>query len=189
MSVVGTPIKHDSAIGHVTGSAQYVDDIEPSVGQLHVAIGQASIAHGRIVSMDLSDVHSSEGVVDVLTFSDLPHATDIGPVFKGDPLLVDKTVEFMGQPVFVVAASSHRLARQAVLKAKISYEELSPQLDIAESIEQSFFVRPPHRMQRGDSARELEQSLHRIQGELHIGGQEHFYLEGQVAKALSLIHI
>lgn len=183
MSIAGTPNIHDSAVAHVTGSAQYVDDLESSVGQLHVAIGQASIAHGKLVSMDLSDVRSSDGVVDVLTFSDLPHATDIGPVFKGDPLLVDKTVEFMGQPVFVVAATSHRLARQAVLKATINYDEITPQLDIAESIEQSFFVRPPHRMQRGDSAHGLEQSLHRLQGELHIGGQEHFYLEGQVAKA------
>lgn len=183
MSIAGTSKTHDSAIAHVTGSAQYVDDIAPSVGQLHVAIGQASIAHGTIVSLDLAEVRKSDGVIDVLTFEDLPHATDIGPVFEGDPLLVEKTVEFMGQAVFVVAAASHRLARQAVLKAKIEYEELSPQLDIAESIEQSFFVRPPHRMQRGDSSQALSQASNRLQGELHIGGQEHFYLEGQVARA------
>lgn len=183
MSIAGTPQIHDSAVAHVTGSAQYVDDLAPSLGQLHVAIGQAGIAHGRITSMDLSAVRSSDGVVDVLTFNDLPHATDIGPVFKGDPLLVEKTVEFLGQPLFVVAATSHRLARQAVLKAAIHYEEAEPQLDIAESIEQSFFVRPPHRMQRGDSTQALSESLNRLQGELHIGGQEHFYLEGQVAKA------
>ncbi len=183
MSIAGSAQVHDSAIGHVTGSAQYVDDLEPSKDQLHVAIGQATIAHGAMVSMDLTDVRSSDGVVDVMTFADLPHESDIGPVFKGDPLLVDEIIEFMGQPVFVVAARSHRQARQAVLKAKINYSESAPQLDLAQSIEQSFFVRPAHRMQRGTSADALAASAHRLQGEIHIGGQEHFYLEGQVARA------
>jgi len=183
MNTVGSKQIHDSAVGHVTGSARYVDDMPAENGQLHIAVGQSSIAHGQIVSMDLSQVKSSAGVVDAITFAELPHATDIGPVFPGDPLLVDKTVEFMGQPIFAVAARSHREARQAVLKAKVSYEEASPSLDLKESIDKKFYVRPPHRMRRGDSSTALKQATHRIQGELSIGGQEHFYLEGQVARA------
>lgn len=183
MSIAGTDQAHDSAKAHVTGQARYVDDLDLEVGQLHVALGQASIAHGRILSMNLDAVRGSDGVCDVLTFSDLPYETDIGPVFKGDPLLVNDTVEFMGQAVFAVAARSHREARQAVLKAKIEYSEETPQLSLSESIAQEFYVRPPHTMQRGDSAKALSQSKHRLQGEIHIGGQEHFYLEGQVARA------
>jgi xanthine dehydrogenase large subunit len=183
MNIAGTEQPHDSATEHVTGKARYVDDLPTSMGQLFVAIGQAAIAHGRLRSMDLQAVRNSPGVVDVLTFADLPHATDIGPVFGGDPLLVDQIIEFMGQPIFAVAARSHREARQAVLRAEVAYEEYKPTLDITEAIEKQFFVRPPHRMQRGNSAEALLKSTHRIQGEQKIGGQEHFYLEGQVARA------
>ena len=183
MSVAGSSTPHDSAVEHVCGKARYVDDLAESAGQLHVAFGTAPIAHGLIESMDLQAVRDSDGVVDILTFADLPHATDIGPVFSGDPLFVEKTIEFLGQPVFAVAARTHRQARQAVLTAVINYQEHAPQLDIAESITSEFFVRPPHRMQRGDAASALAEAPHRIQGELSIGGQEHFYLEGQVARA------
>ena len=181
--MIGSEQAHDSANAHVTGRAVYVDDIDLSIGQLHVALGQASIAHGQIQSMDLDAVRASKGVVDVITFNDLPHATDIGPVFKGDPLLVNETVEFMGQAVFAVAAKSHREARQAVLKAKVDYVEEEPKLSLADSIDTEFYVRPPHSMRRGDASKMLEQSQHRLQGEIEIGGQEHFYLEGQVARA------
>jgi xanthine dehydrogenase large subunit len=179
----GVPTPHDSATEHVSGRALYVDDLAPTHGMLHVALGQAGIAHGRVLSMDLKAVRASDGVVDLITFGDLPYATDIGPVFSGDPLLVDDTVEFMGQPVFAVAARSQREARQAVLKAKITYEAVEPQLHIAQSINNQFYVRPPHRMQRGDSAAMLREAPNRLQGEQHVGGQEHFYLEGQVARA------
>lgn len=183
MNILGSAQAHDSANAHVTGKARYVDDLDLAVGQLHVALGQASIAHGHILSMNLDKVRDSHGVVDVMTFSDLPHLSDIGPVFKGDLLLVDGVVEFMGQAVFAVAARSHREARQAVLKAQIEYAEETPQLSLSESIEQEFYVRPPHTMKRGESTEILSQSLHRLQGEISVGGQEHFYLEGQVARA------
>ena len=183
MSIAGSNHPHDSVIEHVTGKAQYVDDQVNAVGQLHVAIGQATIAHGNIVSLNLDAVRSSPDVVDVLTFNDLPHGTDIGPVFGGDPLLVDREVEFMGQPIFAVAARSHRAARQAVLKADIRYEAANARLDIVDSMADEFYVRPPHRMQRGDAQCALESAANRLQGELRIGGQEHFYLEGQVARA------
>lgn len=183
MTTAGKSQTHDSAVGHVSGRAHFVDDTTPTIDQLHVAIGQASIAHGRIVSIKLDAVRQASGVVDVLTFGDLPHRTDIGPVFPGDPLLVDQKVEFMGQAVFAVAARSHREARQAVLKADIEYEVLEPTLTVEGAIDASFFVRPTHRMQRGESVSALACSPHRLQGAFHVGGQEHFYLEGQVARA------
>lgn len=181
--VAGQSLPHDSAREHVSGRARYVDDLLPAEGQLHVAMGLARIAHGRVTRRDLRRVRAAPGVVDVICFEDLPHRTDIGAVFQGDPLLVDELVEYHGQALFAVAARSHREARQAVLEADIDYEEYTPRLSVAESIEDEFFVRPAHRMQRGDSARALAQSPHRLQGEISIGGQEHFYLEGQVARA------
>jgi len=179
----GQPRAHDSADEQVSGQARYVDDLTPNDGQLHVAIGQAGIARGRLCDLDLEPVRESPGVCDVLTFADLGPVTDIGAVFPGDPLLVDEQIEFFGQAVFAVAARSHREARAAVLAARMEYDEQAPLLDVAEAIERQEFVRPPHRMQRGDSTQALTASRHRLQGELHVGGQEHFYLEGQVARA------
>lgn len=181
--IAGASNAHDSAREHVTGAARYVDDMEQTQGLLHVAIGPSAIAHGKLISLDIDEVRSSPGVVDVMMFADLPHDTDIGPVFPGDPLLVESTISHLGQPLFVVAATSHRLARQAVLKARAEYEEHEPLLDICDAVSNQVFVRPPHTMKRGDSKTALASAPNRLQGELHVGGQEHFYLEGQVARA------
>ena len=181
--VAGHSEPHDSAREHVTGSAQYVDDLEVTEGLLHVAIGQSTIAHGKLLSLNLGPVREHPGVADVISFADLPHATDICPVFPGDPLLVDKEINYLGQPLFAVAAHSHREARQAVLLALTEYEEQEALLDITDALEQQVYVRPPHTMQRGCSKSALTVAKHRLQGEIHVGGQEHFYLEGQVARA------
>ena len=183
VNVAGRALPHDSAREHVTGSARYVDDLEATEGLLHIAIGQSAIAHGRLLSLDLDAVRKHAGVVDVISFADLPHATDISPVFPGDDLLVDNVINFLGQPLFAVAACTHREARQAVLLAQTEYEEHAALLDISDAIEQKVYVRPPHTMQRGSSAHALKLAKHRLQGEIHVGGQEHFYLEGQVARA------
>ena len=181
--VSGSPRPHDSAREHVSGRARYVDDLVPVAGQLHVALGTATVARGRVSRLALGAVRAAPGVVDVLTFADLPHVTDIGPVFPGDPLIVDERVEYLGQPLFAVAAASHLLARRAALLAEVDYEEEAPVLELAEAIDTEHYVRPPHRMQRGDARAALERAPRRLRGELRIGGQEHFYLEGQVARA------
>ena len=103
--------------------------------------------------------------------------------FDGDPLLVDGKVSHFGQALFAVAAHSHRQARQAVLKATVSYVEATPQLSLERAVADEFYVRPPHTMKRGDSQAALSRAANRLQGEISLGGQEHFYLEGQVARA------
>ena len=179
----GNAAPHDSAREHVTGTARYVDDMECTEGMLHVAIGSSTIAHGTLESLELGKVRAHAGVVDVITRADLQHASDIGPVFPGDPLLVDNSISHRGQPLFAVAATSHRLARQAVLQVDALYTEEEPLLDVEQALEQRSFVRPPHTMKRGDSSKALARAPNRLQGKLLIGGQEHFYLEGQVARA------
>lgn len=180
---VSKSIAHDSAHKHVSGEAEYIDDLNPFHDQLYVAIGRSSISRGRVTSMDLQGVAESAGVVDVITPGDVPGEIDIGPVFPGDPLLTDQ-VEFMGQALFAVAAVSHKLARQAVQRAVIEYAEQTPLLDLQKAIDASTYVRPPHRMQRGDADKALASSPHRVHGQITVGGQEHFYLEGQVALAI-----
>lgn len=184
----GKPLAHDSAVEHVTGVARYVDDLQPAEGQLHVAVGFAALAHGQVTEIQLDRVRAAAGVVDVITHSDLPAATDIGPVFPGDALLSAGLVEFYGQPLFAVAATSHQAAVRAVTLAEFVVQESKPILDLNQANENSFHVRPPYRMKRGDSKAALAAAENRITGVMSVGGQEHFYLEGQVARAIPEEH-
>mgnify|MGYP000067039662 CR=1 FL=1 len=180
---VGRSKKHESADKQVAGEAIYVDD-RPSVrGELHAAVGQSEYAHANILSMDLSAVKSAEGVVAVITVEDVPGHTDIGPVFPGDPVLAIGKVEFVGQPIFAVAATSFDLARKAVKLAKIDYQELEAVLTVKDALAKQNFVRPPFTMKRGDAESAIAGAQHQLSGEITVGGQEHMYLEGQVSTA------
>ncbi|MFT5162058.1 MAG: xanthine dehydrogenase large subunit [Alteromonadaceae bacterium] len=180
---VGKAKKHESAEKHVSGEAVYVDDRPVLPGQLHAAVGQSIHPHAKIISIDLTAVKAAPGVSAVITVDDVPGHVDIGPVFPGDPVLAQGLVAFVGQPIFAVAASSHDLARKAAKLAKIEYELLEPVLTVKDALAKENFVRPPYTMQRGDSAAAIEAAAHQLTGELSVGGQEHFYLEGQVSAA------
>lgn len=180
VGAAGQSRRHESGHKHVSGEAVYIADRPDALNQLHCAVGQSQHAHAKVLSMDLSAVHSAEGVVAVITAEDVPGHVDIGPVFPGDPVLVQDIAEYLGQPLFAVAATSHELARKAVKLAKVEYEVLAPVLCVKQGLKQQHFVRPPLTMRRGDSAKALAQAKHRLKGELMVGGQEHFYLEGQV---------
>ena len=121
---------HDSAEKHVTGRADYTDDLPLPDGALHAYLGLATVAHGTIRSMDLTDVRAAPGVIDVLTAADIPGRNDISPIGKGDdPILAQGRVMFHGQPVFAVIAETRDQARRAAALARISYDELPFVLD------------------------------------------------------------
>ncbi len=181
---VGQPLAHDSAVGHVTGSALYVDDLPEPPGLLHLAFGQSAHAHARIVAMDLAAVRAAPGVVAVYTAADIPGANNVGPVAHDDPLLAERAVHFVGQPVFLVAATSAKAARMAAQLAHITYEELPAILTIAQARAAGSTLEAAQRMARGDAAAALAVAPHRLAGRIAMGGQEHFYLEGQVAQAI-----
>ena len=180
---VGVPLKHESAIAHVSGKAVYVDDHPEPKQTLHAYVGLSSIAKGYITSIDLSKVKKAEGVVSVLTLSDVPGNCDIGPVYPGDPIMVNEgdMVEFHGQVVFAVAATSYVLARRAARLAKITYEIHEPDHTLEKSLKKKQFVRPVHQQTRGNVEIALKNSTRILSGELNIGGQEQMYLEGQVS--------
>ena len=177
--LTGTQAFHDSAWKHVRGQARYIDDLPEPAELLHAAVGQSTHAHARITAMDLSEVWAYPGVVSVMTVEDVPGHTDIGPVFPGDPVLAGDVVEHVGQPLFAVAATSHRAARQAARLAKVSYEPLPAALTAEAALDQQLFVRPSHTQLRGDPDKALAEAPNRLQAQMHVGGQEHFYLEGQ----------
>jgi xanthine dehydrogenase large subunit len=181
--VIRQPLPHDSAALHVSGEARYIDDLPEPPGTLHAAIGMSSEAHARIVEMDLRPVRQAPGVVATLTAADIPGVNNIGPVLPDEPALAEDLVEFRGQPLFLVAATSVELARRAARLARVQYESLPPVVTIEQALEKQQFVLPSVTCQRGDPG-QLARSLHRLRGRLRCGAQEHFYLEGQVALAI-----
>ncbi|MDR5865667.1 xanthine dehydrogenase molybdopterin binding subunit [Halomonas koreensis] len=175
----GSARAHESAVKHVTGRAAYIDDIPSPAGTLHLALGLSPVAHGRLTRLDLEKVKAAPGVVDVITLADVPGHTDIGPVFPGDPIFADDEISYVGQCLFAVAAESHKAARLAVREAVVEIDEQPASLDPVAAAEREDFVRPTHVHERGDWRQALSEAPHVIEGEQFVGGQEHFYLEGQ----------
>jgi len=181
---VGEAAPHESAHLHVTGEALYADDIPLPEGTLHAAIGVSDKAHARIRGMDLSRVRAAPGVVTVLTTADIPGENNHGPVVHDDPIFAAGVVEYAGQSLFAVVAESTQRARQAALLAVVEYEELDPILDVKTALARQSFVMPTRTLTRGDPAARIRSAPHRLSGGLSVGGQEHFYLEGQIGIAL-----
>ena len=177
-------VPHDSAKLHVTGAARYVDDIPIPAKTLHLAFGLSNIAKGKIKSIDLSAVREAPGVADIILSHDLPFKNDVAPNANDEPLLADMNVNFIGQPIFIVAANSHTEARYAAKLAIIEYTEEKPILSINEAINlNSRFEDGPRIYEKGDILSALKAAPMTLEGKLELGGQEHFYLEGQAAIA------
>jgi xanthine dehydrogenase large subunit len=182
--MIGESIPHDSAHLHVTGKALYCDDIPLPANTLHAAFGVSSIPHGRIQGIDLGPVLESPGVIAVATPADIPGENNYGGAVHDDPIFTDDLIQYAGQPIFAVAATSYTAARKAARRARIQYEELPPILDIRAALAAEAYVLPSRRLVRGEPGTTLSSSPQRLKGTVVIGGQDHFYLEGQIAAAL-----
>ena len=180
---VRQPLRHDSAEGHVAGSALYVDDLPDAPGTLHLAFGLAVDGHARLTGLDLVQVRAAPGVVAVFTAADIPGENNVGPVFHDDLLFAEDEILYPGQPLFVVAATSNRAARVAARLAKVETQPLPALVTIAEALEAGSQLEDAQTMSRGDAQAALASAPHRLQGSVAMGGQEHFYLEGQAALA------
>ena len=181
---ISKTIPHDSAYKHVSGFADYTDDIREPKDTLYGAIGLSKKAHAIIKKIDLNKVKSSEGVISVITYQDIPGRNDVGPVFNGDPIFPEKKVEFYGQPLFAVAATSIELARKAVLKANIIYKDLKPVVTIKDALDKNNLLFKVKKIKRGNASKKISNSKNFLKGNFTTGSQEHFYLEGQVAFAI-----
>ncbi len=182
---VASDEKHDSARKHVSGEAIYIDDMAEPAGTLHACLGLSEVAHGAITGFDLSDVRAAPGVVAVLTANDVPGDNDMSPTgLHDEPILADGRVQFFGQPVFAVIAETREAARRACRLAKIDYAEEPALIDVADAADDAKLVTAPLKLERGDSAAAIAAAPHTICGQMRVGGQDHFYLEGQIAFAL-----
>lgn len=184
---MGKSLPHDAAPLHVTGQARYVDDIPLPSNALHLAFGLSSIAHGDITAMDLSAVRAAPGVVAVWSSADFDEMPDCSPSVHDEPLLATGRVHYVGQPIFMVVADSHLAARRAARLAKVTYAELPALLTVDDALAaNSRFEQGPVVWTKGDPTAALASAPHMVEGQFEVGGQEHFYLEGQVAACLPL---
>ena len=182
---VAKPLPHDAAHLHVTGQARYVDDMPTPAGTLHLAFGTSDSACGQITALDLDAVRAAPEVVEVFVAEDLPFANDVSPSAHDEPLLATGSVHYVGQPIFLVIARSHLAARYAARQARIQISGAPAILGIDDALARnSRFEDGPRIYARGDAHGALEAAQHRLSGVFEIGGQEHFYLEGQAALAL-----
>ena len=171
---------HESGSKHVSGYANYIDDIVEPEGTLYGAIGYSKKAHAIIKKLDLREVWKSEGIVSVVTSADIPGRNDVGPVHDGDPIF-PKKAEYFGQPLFAVAATSVELARKAVLKAKITYKTLKPVIGAREAFKKKLFVLKGKKIKKGNPIKKINKAKNYLKNSFTLGSQEHFYLEGQIA--------
>lgn len=185
LASVGRSLPHDSAIRHVSGSAVYVDDIREPAGTLHVVPGWARDAtRGRIVSLDLDPVRAHPGVVAVIGPADIPGKNDVSPALGDEPMFAEEEILFWGQPLFAVVATTREAARHAARKARIEVEDLPPLLTVEDALAADETVLPDYQFRKGSPETGLATAGHLMEGSLRIGGQEHFYLEGQVSLAV-----
>ena len=180
--VVGKTIPHDSAIGHVTGTAPYIDDLPRRADELFVSFVGSPLAAGAIESLDIEAASSSPGVVALLTAKDVPNNV-FGPLFHDEPLLAESELLYVGQPVVIVAAETESALRAALRLVKVNARESKPVFTIDEAIENESFIGPLRQIKRGDPAAAIKQAKYKLAGEFRIGGQEQFYLESQAASA------
>ncbi len=197
---VGISRPHESAHLHVAGEATYIDDIPELTGTLHAALGLAPVAAGTLTGMALDRIRALPGVVAVLSAADIPGRNDCGSIVHDDPILCafgpaadgrpHGTIRYLGQPVFAVIAESRELARRAAAKARdvLTIEAAAPVLTPQEAHAKQQYVVPPMHIVRstteGGAQAAIAHAPRRLAGTFEVGGQEQFYLEGQISYAL-----
>ena len=186
---VGISRPHESAHLHVAGEAPYTDDIPEAAGTLHAALGLSPVAHGTLLAMDLARIRALPGVVDVFSARDIPGRNDCGSLVQDDPILAGEagcTLRYLGQPVFAVIATTRDAARRAAALAKqvLRIEPLPAIFTPEEAHRAGQYVVPPMHLVRGDARAAIESAPHKLSGVFDVGGQEQFYLEGQISYAL-----
>jgi xanthine dehydrogenase large subunit len=179
---ISTP--HESAVAQVAGAVHYIDDLPDVRGTLHAAPILSTQAHGKLLGVDATAALAMPGVVDVVLAKDIPGDPMLAAFAGDEPVFAMDTVQFVGQVVGVVVAKTVMQARRAARKVQLHISPLSAILTVQQAMAAQSFVLPPVHVRRGDAQAALQAAQHTLSGTLEVGGQEHFYLEGQIAYVL-----
>lgn len=182
----GRPLPHESAHLHVQGQAPYIDDLPELAGTLHAALGLSPVAHGKLLSIDVAALRAQPGVFAVLTAAEIPGVNDCGAIIHDEAILAEGLVHYLGQPMFVVLSNDRDTARRVAARARefVSIEPLPALLTPEQAHDAQRYVVPPMHLQRGEAESALKTAPHRLEDSFHLGGQEQFYLEGQISYAI-----
>jgi xanthine dehydrogenase large subunit len=183
-SPAGQSHPHESAIAQVVGNAQYIDDIPEIKGTLFAAPVMSTVAHGKILSIDTTVAEAMPGVIGCVLAGDIPGDPILAAFGHDEPIFAMDTVQHVGQVIGLVVADSVMNARRAARHVKVGYTELPACLDVRAALAAKSFVLPPVRVQRGNAQQGIANAPHQLSGSMDVGGQEHFYLEGQIAYAI-----
>ena len=181
--VVGKQVPHDSAVGHVTGEALFVDDLPSAKNELIVDYIASPVAHGKIKSLNYEEMAKLDGIVEVFTHADIPGHNLYGPVIKDERFLAEDIVEYVGQPIAIIAGETRRAIRQAKKHTLLEIQELTPVFTIDEAITAKQFIGVPRTFKQGNFDKAWRESKHKLTGTFVSNGQEQFYLESQAALA------
>lgn len=182
----GQSLPHESAVAQVCGEAPYIDDLPLLAGTRFAAPIMSPVAHGRIRAVDETDALREPGVCGVVLDRDIPGEHVMATHAHDEPVFAHDTVQYAGHVIGLVVANSVTAARRAARRVRLDIEELPAVLTLQQAIEAQSYVLPSVRLRRGDPDRALAQAPHHLEGRLEVGGQEHFYLEGQIAYAIPL---
>ncbi|MEZ5649272.1 MAG: xanthine dehydrogenase molybdopterin binding subunit [Burkholderiaceae bacterium] len=180
---------HESALAHVTGSARFIDDLPEAFGTLHCAPVLSPLAHARLRGLApeaVAQALADPAVHAIVRAADIPGEAAFHTPAADEPVLATDSVHYQGQVVALVVADSHRQARvtAARLQQALQLEPLPAVLSIDEALRQQAWVLPPVCVIRGEPEQALARATHTLGQTFEIGGQEHFYLESQIAYAL-----
>jgi xanthine dehydrogenase large subunit len=180
----GQSLAHESARAHLTGQALYIDDIAEIKGTLFAAPICSLQAHGILNGLEIARVMAMPGVVRVLHADDLTGDPVLASFSQDEAIFAKTKVEYVGQVIGLVVASDINTARLAARQVEVAIEPLPPVLTIEQALAAKSWVLPPVRLSRGEPDIAMAQAGHRLSGKTTVGGQEHFYLEGQIAYAI-----
>src|SRR3989344_3491483 len=173
-------LPHDSAHTHVTGQSEYVDDRPKTQGEVFVEVFYSSKAHARIKKLDLSAAEKFPGILAIFTAKDFQE-NRWGTIFKDQPLLAEKEVNFVGESIALIAAETREAARLARQQIKIYFEDLPAFLTVDEAKAKKAFIGNGKKIERGNVENALRSALHKLEGKIVIRGADHFYLESQAS--------
>ena len=182
----GVARPHESARAQVAGEATYVDDIAEVKGTLHAAPILSTVAHARLIDIDCQAALAMPGVRGVVLTRDIPGDPVLATFVHDEPVFAIDTVQHIGQVLGLVVADTVMQARRAARKVQLRLEPLPAVLTPRAAHAAKSYVLAPVVVRRGDPDKALAGSAHTLTGQLEVGGQEHFYLEGQVAYAVPM---
>ncbi|MDX1406643.1 MAG: molybdopterin cofactor-binding domain-containing protein, partial [Saprospiraceae bacterium] len=170
--------------GHVTGQSIYVDDLPEVTGTIYALAVPSPVAHGRIVSCDVSEAINSPGVIKIFTAADVPGQNQIGGIVADETLLAENEVHYIGQPVLLIVAESNEQAHAARSRVKLDIEQLEVVTDPREAFKRGMLLHQSRRFTLGDPDDAFTRCTVIVEGQVEIGGQEHVYIEPQGAYAI-----